>query len=89
MQPLYKFVPGRDNWQVWLTVIAALAVRLGKGGRRLALVLASALLVLGGINNVQMFGKAAESASAEAKRRVEREHSEKGRATPAAPESER
>ncbi len=26
MQPLYKFVPRRDNWQVWLTVIAALAV---------------------------------------------------------------
>ena len=26
MQPLYKFVPGRDNWQAWLTVIAVLAV---------------------------------------------------------------
>jgi hypothetical protein len=72
-----------------LLVVAGASMRLGRRGRRVALVLACALLVLGGINNVQMFRKAADSAAAEAKRRVERAQSEKGRVAPVGAESRR
>jgi uncharacterized membrane protein (UPF0136 family) len=72
-----------------LLVVAALSVRLGRRGRRIALALAWVLLVLGGINNVQQFRKAADAASAESKRRVERAHPEKGRVAPLSAESRR
>jgi hypothetical protein len=53
-----------------LLVVVALSVRRGKRGRGLALALACVLLVLGGINNVMQFRKAAESASDLAQQRV-------------------
>jgi hypothetical protein len=75
-----------------LLVVAAASTRLETRGRAVARALACLLLVLGGVNNVQQFRKAADSASALAGRRVEGARTEKERpalAAPVAPEPER